>query len=480
MNDRLHRIIRKWYIEEPALFQIYSTHNLEENERISCVMRCGGGKIEYNPLLAAGLDDGSLELLLKAEVIRIMLKHPYDRQPDGCRKEVMGLASNLVLSDNYAEFQRVMLPSPGDYDLDSHESYEWYSYRLEKRIEPIENIHSETSPELRELENMREPEPTEQKGNPVDDDAGPATKSSDSTAKAPHSQKMLVETIRMPDGSELPIFLDIPDDNGDGGKGEEDGGETAASGSSCQPSDSPSSASSAGGVNKRYSAWANYDLASLWEEDYMKVCEIDYQIEIINNSHNWGSLSGDLIGEILARSKARIDYRKVLSGFRATILSSQRHLTRMRPNRRTGFDSMGSIRRFSTRILVAVDVSGSVNDDSLGHFFTIINRLFKYGVEELDLMQFDAGIKSVEKLEKKRVSFDIQGRGGTDFQIVFDYVSEHPKYDGLIIFTDGYAPVPRIPGRMRCKIVWVCNDKKGYDDNCGWMQRIGRCCLMEV
>lgn len=480
MNDRLHRIIRKWYIEEPALFQIYSTHNLEENDRISCVMRCGGGKIEYNPLLAAGLDDDSLELFLKAEVIRIMLKHPYDRQPDGCRKEVMGLASNLVLSDNYIEFQRIMLPSPDDYDLDSHESYEWYSYRLEKRIEPTENVHSETSPELRELENMRKPESMEQKGYPVDDEASTATKSSDSTAKAPQPPKMLVETIRMPDGSELPIYLDIQNDTGDGGKGEEDGEETVASASSIQPSGSPSSASSAGGVNKRYSAWANYDLASLWEEDYTKVCEIDYQIEIISNSHNWGSLSGDLIGEILARSKARIDYRKVLSGFRATTLSSKRHLTRMRPNRRTGFDSMGSIRRFSTKILVAVDVSGSVNDESLGHFFTIINRLFKYGVEELDVMQFDAEIKSVEKLEKKRVSFDIQGRGGTDFQIVLNYVSEHPEYDGLIVFTDGYASVPRIPGRMRCRIVWVCNDKKGYDDNRGWMQKTGRCCLMEV
>ena len=170
MNDRLHRIIRKWYIEEPALFQIYSTHNLEENERISCVMRCGGGKIEYNPLLAAGLDDDSLELLLKAEVIRIMLKHPYDRQPDGCRKEVMGLASNLVLADNYSEFQRIMLPPPGDFGLDSHESYEWYSYRLEKRIELTENIHSETSPELKQLEDRLESESTEQKGYPVDDD----------------------------------------------------------------------------------------------------------------------------------------------------------------------------------------------------------------------------------------------------------------------------------------------------------------------
>ena len=109
MDDRFDRIIRKWYIEEPALFQIYTTHNLEENDRISCVMRCGGGKIEYNPDLAATLDEGTLETYLRAEVIRIMLKHPYDRQPDGCRKEVAGLASNLVLGDNYPQLRQMIL-----------------------------------------------------------------------------------------------------------------------------------------------------------------------------------------------------------------------------------------------------------------------------------------------------------------------------------------------------------------------------------
>ena len=283
----------------------------------------------------------------------------------------------------------------------------------------------------------------------------------------------------MPDGSELPIYMDLLGDDGNNADeetvGDGDPGERSA------PADgTPQSVPETGSVAKPYSAWANFDLASLWEEDYAKVCEIDSQIEIINNLKTWGTLSGNLVNTIIANTKARIDYRKVLSGFRASVLSSKRHLTRMRPNRRTGFDNMGSIRRFSTHLLVAVDVSGSVNDESLRHFFSIINQTFKYGIEELDVMQFDSEVKRVEPMRKKKVSFKIQGRGGTDFQVVVDYVSEHREYDGLIFFTDGYAPVPRIPKGLKCKIVWVCNDKAGYDDNHQWMRKIGRCCLMEV
>ena len=45
-----------------------------------------------------------------------------------------------------------------------------------------------------------------------------------------------------------------------------------------------------------------------------------------------------------ASTRSRINWRNVLSGFRASILSSVRKLTRMRPNRRTGFDKKTSFR----------------------------------------------------------------------------------------------------------------------------------------
>lgn len=121
MDNRIQHIIERWYLSEPALFQIFGTHNLEKNDKISCPFRCGKGVIEYSPKLIEDLNDESLELYLKAEVIRILLKHPYDRQPDLCKRESMSTGSNLVLSDNY-DFTKINLPKPSDYNLESEQS----------------------------------------------------------------------------------------------------------------------------------------------------------------------------------------------------------------------------------------------------------------------------------------------------------------------------------------------------------------------
>ena len=74
----------------------------------------------------------------------------------------------------------------------------------------------------------------------------------------------------------------------------------------------------------------------------------------------------------------------------------------MRPNRRSGFDNMGSIRRFDTNLLIAVDVSGSISDEVLTHFYSVIGRIFKYGIEHVDVVQFDCSLSEVQSFEKAK------------------------------------------------------------------------------
>ncbi len=223
------------------------------------------------------------------------------------------------------------------------------------------------------------------------------------------------------------------------------------------------------------------DLSSLWEEDSLMACTVDAIIEDIQSSGTgWGSLAGSLVDEIIANTKTKIDYRKTLSGFRASILSSKRHLTRMRPNRRSGFDNMGSIRRFDTNLLIAVDVSGSISDEVLRHFYSVIGKIFKYGIEHVDVVQFDCSLSEVQSFEKAKKRIDIVGRGGTSFQPIFDYVHKNIKYDGLIIFTDGYAPKPKKPKGFKTKVVWVCESEKTYEEHKPWMKETGRCCFIKL
>ena len=97
----------------------------------------------------------------------------------------------------------------------------------------------------------------------------------------------------------------------------------------------------------------------------------------------------------------------------------------------------------------------------------------------MDVIQFDCGVRVVQSLKKVMRDIAVVGRGGTSFQEPINYANEH-EYDGLVILTDGYAPEPLIPDNMRCRIVWVCNNRQSYEHAHGWMERSGRVCTMEL
>ena len=378
MKDRITSIIERWFIQEPALFQVLCTHELAENTQMACPVRSGKRRIEYNPDFLREMTDRGLEEALRTEAVRILLKHPYERKPDGCCQEAIALGSNVVVGDNY-QYGAFKIEKPADFELPSGKEYEWYSRQIQSKLPPSGG------------------------------------------------------------------------GDGEGGDGDSDrqGGDASS---------------------------RNQALSELWDEDDMAVALIN---GIIEGCTSWGSLAGAFAEKLKASTKAKINWRNVFSGFRASILSSKRKLTRMRPNRRTGFENMGSIRRFDTKLLVAVDVSGSISTQSLSYFYGVINSAFRYGFDAVDVIQFDAGVRVVQNLKKVMRDVLAIGRGGTSFQEPIEYAHEN-NYDGLLILTDGYAPEPWLPDNMRCKIIWVCQDKKCYEQHHKWMERFGRVCTIEL
>ena len=215
-------------------------------------------------------------------------------------------------------------------------------------------------------------------------------------------------------------------------------------------------------------------LSALWEEDEEVSCTINNLIEIAESSNTWGNISGNLQELIKASKTIAMDYRKMLSAFRTSILSSKRRLTRMRPNRRFGFAFMGSRYDLATKLLIAVDVSGSVSSKSLMNFFSIINRFFKYGIEKLDVIQFDHELKTKDPLPFKKAKSEVKivGRGGTSFQPAADYYCSHPEYDGLIYFTDGWAAVPEFNTKRIIDVLWIITNKRDYERHKDWIKKI--------
>ena len=54
------------------------------------------------------------------------------------------------------------------------------------------------------------------------------------------------------------------------------------------------------------------------------------------------------------------------------------------------------------------------------------------------------------------------GGGGTDFQIIFEYVAKHMEKPpaSIIILTDGYAPFPQEKLAMGIPVLWLLNNEK--------------------
>ena len=210
------------------------------------------------------------------------------------------------------------------------------------------------------------------------------------------------------------------------------------------------------------------DAAEMWDEDEEMTDKVNQQILKAQKTNQWGSVSGQFQETITASMKIPMDYRRILSQFRASIISQRRKLTRMKPNRRYGFEFMGSQFEPKTHLLVAVDVSGSIGSDDLEHFFSIINRFFTYGVEAINVIAFDTEIKQEFELKKAAKNIRITGRGGTDFQCAVDYYEAHPEFQGMIIFTDGYADVPKITKEKQ--ILWILTSKNEYDYAMKWIK----------
>ncbi|TGO02767.1 hypothetical protein PN36_19555 [Candidatus Thiomargarita nelsonii] len=220
-----------------------------------------------------------------------------------------------------------------------------------------------------------------------------------------------------------------------------------------------------GGAQEQYTnpETSGIENTESWDADEYYSNQINDKIESALENNTWGTVPSHIQELILATLKPKINYREILRSFRASIISVNRVLTRMKPSRRYGFLYLGSRRDFCTKLLFAVDVSGSVTNQDLRKAFSIINRLFKYGIERVDVLQFDSEIKGKPlTLKKAQTKIKVIGRGGTYFQPVIDYIDKNKEYDGLIIFTDGWAPIPTAPKNKRTRILWLFNNEHNY------------------
>lgn len=199
-----------------------------------------------------------------------------------------------------------------------------------------------------------------------------------------------------------------------------------------------------------HSMWDDFD-DDIVEEKVRNIAEKAIKEQ---EKKGWGSVSGSLASQIIAANKPVVNWKKEVRWFINKLVLMGRKSTRMRPNRRYDWTSPGSKRNYTSRLLVAFDTSGSVSDTQLEYFVTELNGMIDH--VEVDFIQFDTKLYGEPKpFSKKASKVDIVGRGGTSFGPVISLADER-KYDGLVVFTDGYAPFPDKP---KTRMLWAVTEQ---------------------
>lgn len=417
-ENRLKTIIKNWFISEPLLFSIITTHHLVMNDGLSVAMRTGRMCIEFSNLLCSELSDTELTDFLKIETYRILLKHPYARQPYKANPTALQLASDVVIAKFFVPPSGI--ESAGIVYLKSQ------AWRFSTLDYPLGKRWSDTD-ELKFF----------QRNLQIDRNTGLLKTVDDLTFEQWY--KWFLFLIR----------------------------ETSAGGGE---------ASGAGALSD-YDLSAITESAELWQEDESAQNQIDDKIKKAEIENGWGETGGNLVRTLQEQTDFSFDYRRALTKFRANIVSVNRRLTRMKPSRRYGFSAMGSRYERKADILIAVDVSGSITDESFTRFYHAIkNFFFLKIIENIDLIFFDVNLKNTSpiKFSKNLKLAEIQGRGGTNFQPPIDYFLENrSRYSGMIIFTDGEGEVPKMTGGSgNASILWILDSRLAYEKSRWWIESL--------
>lgn len=203
--------------------------------------------------------------------------------------------------------------------------------------------------------------------------------------------------------------------------------------------------------------WKDFEGLSEAEKKLLK-SQTEHVLSDIANSVN--KSCGNVPGEVqsllksLEKEPPKFDWRGYLRRFSGGSQKVYTKKLKRKPNKR--FDENPGLKIKQRRhMLLAIDTSGSVNENELKEFFNEIDHIHKTGTE-ITIVQCDTAISNISAY-KPNQEIKIYGRGGTSFQPVIDYYNENfHKYTSLVYFTDGEAGSPY---NVRGRILWVLSSQ---------------------
>nr|WP_236696429.1 VWA-like domain-containing protein [Rhodopirellula islandica] len=453
-RERITRVVESWYLVDPLLFVAWTLHEVVPVPEIA-TLRVAHGRVEFNPAFISSLKRDELADVLRFEAMRILLGHPYARRQP--KTELSYSASNLTVQ----ECLRSKLPMPRPREVlgsetHDHQYFEYYYRQLAEREGDQANESEEDDPKPDDSEGALPGEGVEDADeNPNENGSEPGEAGSDVAAEQETDSS---EKSSDQEGSEEESLMESEEPSLDSPRSDEAPDSTAASDLESY-------------VDPHQTGAENADQ---WDADDLLHEEIKSAVADAAENGGWGTLPGHAQERLLATLRPPLDYRSILRQFRQSVLSVDRRLTRMRPSRRYGFAQMGSRYDFTTRLLFAVDVSGSMGHRDLQNGFSIINRFFQYGIRSIDVIWFDTEVRCEPlTFRSARRDVSVTGRGGTHLSCVTQFIDEQRGYDGVVVFTDGDSPSPRLPRNRQTRILWLFNTQAAFRKSASDLKPLG-------
>ena len=129
------------------------------------------------------------------------------------------------------------------------------------------------------------------------------------------------------------------------------------------------------------------------------------------------------------------------------------------------YDIRGRMADKAAKVAVAIDTSGSMSDEEIEYALNEIFGMLKFVKFEMTIIECDAEINRIYKVKTQNdIKNEVQGRGGTLFEPVFEYFDQNRNEtpDILIYFTDGggESALPKMYHHNKYETIFVITESR--------------------
>jgi len=172
-----------------------------------------------------------------------------------------------------------------------------------------------------------------------------------------------------------------------------------------------------------------------------------------------------IINKMRDELKPKVDWKRQLKIFSTATGRTEIYHTVKRISKRFGTRPGIRIKKFKN-LVVVIDTSGSIDENTLIQFFKEIDAIYRNGAQ-VQIIECDAIVQRVYTYNKK-TAVTVQGGGETNYDPAFTYINSNKslRIDGCIYLTDGYAPEPTV--KPRCKLLYAITPMGIIDKHLKW------------